>query len=158
MYQRFGWVLAAAMLAAAAGPARGLELSGASQAALHPQLRISMGTLQSSRGFALVPPLAPVLSTSQGADTDQGAGLSILTGALYGGAAGALIGLGVGLIEADNYFRDIAIGAGAGIIVGGSFGAARALRDTRAYRDGLSSPDRTPVLHGTRFSLLAGRF
>ncbi|HYZ87686.1 MAG TPA: hypothetical protein VE620_00175 [Myxococcales bacterium] len=47
--------------------------------------------------------------------------------ALYGGAAGLLIGGGVALLSGgDNVGRDLAIGAGAGLIVGAIFGAVDA--------------------------------
>ena len=44
--------------------------------------------------------------------------------ALYGGLAGLLIGFGVGLLEGNNLGRDIAIGAGAGLITEGVIGSA----------------------------------
>jgi hypothetical protein len=51
----------------------------------------------------------------------------IATDALYGGIAGLAIGAGVALLSNDgNWGRDLAIGAGAGLIVGGIFGAVDA--------------------------------
>ena len=51
----------------------------------------------------------------------------IATDALYGGLAGLAIGAGVALLQNDgNWGRDLAIGAGAGLIVGGIFGAVDA--------------------------------
>jgi hypothetical protein len=47
--------------------------------------------------------------------------------ALYGGIAGLAIGAGVALLNGgDNVGRDLAIGAGAGLIVGAIFGAVDA--------------------------------
>jgi hypothetical protein len=47
--------------------------------------------------------------------------------ALYGGIAGLAIGAGVALLNGgDNWGRDLAIGAGAGLIVGAIFGAVDA--------------------------------
>lgn len=47
--------------------------------------------------------------------------------ALYGGLAGLAIGGGVALLNGgDNWGRDLAIGAGAGLIVGAIFGAVDA--------------------------------
>jgi hypothetical protein len=59
----------------------------------------------------------------------------IATDALYGGIAGLAIGGGVALLTQDsNWGRDLAIGAGAGLIIGGIFGAvdAASMAD-RAY-------------------------
>lgn len=51
----------------------------------------------------------------------------IATDALYGGLAGLAIGGGVALLQNDgNWGRDLAIGAGAGLIIGGIFGAVDA--------------------------------
>ena len=48
--------------------------------------------------------------------------------ALYGGLIGTAIGGGIALIQQDknNWGRDLAIGAGAGLIAGGVFGAVQA--------------------------------
>jgi len=47
--------------------------------------------------------------------------------ALYGGIAGLAVGAGVALLNGgDNWGRDLAIGAGAGLIVGAIFGAVDA--------------------------------
>ncbi len=57
----------------------------------------------------------------------------IATDALYGGVAGLAIGAGVALLSGDgNWGRDLAVGAGAGLIVGGIFGAvdAASMSDT----------------------------
>ena len=127
-------------LALVALPAWG-DAPPSSAVALSPETRASERRVL----LATPTPAGPLLGAAEGAD-GSGPG-SILTGALYGGLAGALIGLGVGLIENDNYGRDIAIGAGAGILIGGALGAARAFGDSRsiAASDGLSSPERYPV-------------
>ena len=54
-------------------------------------------------------------------------GAIIATDALYGGLAGLAIGGGVALLNNDgNWGRDLAIGAGAGLLIGGIFGAVDA--------------------------------
>jgi hypothetical protein len=70
---------------------------------------------------------------------------TIATNALYGGAAGAILGTGVALIEQDNYVRDIMIGAGVGVIAGGIVGGVMAYGDEaydRVAVDGLGTPER----------------
>ena len=75
----------------------------------------------------------------------------IVRDALYGGLAGLAIGGGIALLNnGDNWQRDLAIGAGAGLLVGAIFGAVDAasadrymavvdsdarLRDRQAQRD-----------------------
>ncbi len=153
-------LFAAALLAALTFPALGRAASfedGAPRLRV-PELRLASLTSRGPRPpMTILPSMRGLLDESSGA-ADSGAGPAILYGALYGGAAGALIGLGVALIENDHYFRDIAIGAGAGLIVGGAFGAARSMRDQRPYPDNLSTLDRDPVLHGTTVPALAARF
>ena len=119
----------------------------------------SAGTAVSAGApLSALPPLGPLGRDALGA-TDSGGG-TILMSALYGGLAGAVIGLGVGLIESGNYGRDIAIGAGAGILVGAAFGAAHAFGDTRAITatDGLTTTERYPVFASARTVALGGRF
>jgi hypothetical protein len=62
----------------------------------------------------------------------------IFQDALYGGIAGLAIGGGVALISQDgNWGRDLAMGAGVGLLIGGIFGAvdAASMYDgTRAIR------------------------
>ena len=59
----------------------------------------------------------------------------IATDALYGGLVGLAIGAGVGLLQNDgNWGRDLAIGAGAGLIVGGLFGAVDVVSMTDRVR------------------------
>jgi hypothetical protein len=103
-------------------------------------------------------PLGPLGRDALGA-TDSGGG-SILMSAVYGGLAGAIVGLGVGLIESDNYGRDVAIGAGVGILVGAALGAAHAFGDTRAVSatDGLNTTERYPVFASARTVTLGRRF
>ncbi len=107
---------------------------------------------------ALPPALAPRGREALGA-TDASGGSTILVGALYGGLAGAVVGVGIGLLEKGHYGRDIAVGAGAGVLIGGALGAAHALGDARslAVTDGLNTTERYPVLTGHRFCL-GGRF
>ena len=76
----------------------------------------------------------------------------IATDALYGGLAGLAIGGGVALLQNDgNWGRDLAIGAGAGLIIGGIFGAV----DAASYADRASSRG---VGFNRAFSPLAGTF
>jgi hypothetical protein len=64
-------------------------------------------------------------------------GRIIATDALYGGIAGLAIGGGVALLQNDgNWGRDLAIGAGVGLIAGGIFGAIDAASADRAYSPG----------------------
>ena len=67
--------------------------------------------------------------------THRNPGAIIATDALYGGLAGLAIGGGVALLNNDgNWGRDLAIGAGAGLIIGGIFGAVDAAASAdRAY-------------------------
>ncbi|MFL5263038.1 MAG: hypothetical protein ACJ79L_11625 [Anaeromyxobacteraceae bacterium] len=101
----------------------------------------------------LAAPLAQIAGTS-----DSGTG-TIFTSALYGGLAGALVGGAVGLIENGNYGRDIAIGAGAGVLIGAALGAANAFHDTRAFpaTDGLNTTEKYPVIQGRTMGL-GGKF
>jgi hypothetical protein len=92
----------------------------------------------------------------------------IATDALYGGIAGLAIGAGVALLSNDgNWGRDLAIGAGAGLIVGGIFG--RGGRGDDGGQGVSSRPDagrrlqprrepvRREVLGPRRFPLLTAR-
>ncbi len=107
--------------------------------------------------LAALPTLAPLLRDAQGA-TDASGGGTILASALYGGLAGAVIGAGIGLLEGGNYERDIAVGAGAGIVVGAALGAAHAFGDSRPLaRDGLNTTERHPIMMASAFGL-SGRF
>jgi hypothetical protein len=106
--------------------------------------------------LAALPPVAPVLSASEGAEGDGGG--TILRSALLGGAGGAVIGLGVALIQNDNYGRDIAIGAGAGLVIGGVVGLSRTFGNRRALpEDGLSSVERNPIIQARTVGV-GGRF
>ena len=119
----------------------------------------STGTAVSTGAFlSALPPLGPLGRDALGA-TDSGGG-SILMSALYGGLAGAIVGLGVGLIEDGNYGRNVAIGAGAGILIGAALGAAHAFGDTHAVAatDGLNTTERYPVFASARTVSLGGRF
>jgi hypothetical protein len=76
-------------------------------------------------------------------------GAVIAQDALYGGLAGLAIGAGVALLQNDgNWGRDLAIGAGAGLLIGGVFGAV----------DAASSADRAPVGFNNAYRPVSGRF
>jgi len=69
--------------------------------------------------------------------------------ALYGGLAGLAIGAGVALLNNDgNWGRDLAIGAGAGLLVGGIFGAV----------DAAANADRAPTGFGRAVPVSSSRF
>ena len=70
-------------------------------------------------------------------------GAIIASDALYGGLAGLAIGAGVALIENNHdWGRDLAIGAGAGLLVGAAFGAVDAASaDRRMSAADLSARD-----------------
>jgi hypothetical protein len=73
----------------------------------------------------------------------------IATDALYGGIAGIAIGAGVALLSSDHdWGRDLAIGAGAGLLIGGIYGAI----------DAAANADRAPVGFGRSYSLASARF
>ncbi len=82
--------------------------------------------------------------------------------ALYGAAAGALVGAGVALIiNNDAWGRDLMIGTGAGILVGTAAGLVEASNrgPNRIAMDGLGSPDRdSPGKGVTTVARLGGRF
>ncbi|HZX93427.1 MAG TPA: hypothetical protein VFE90_02850 [Myxococcales bacterium] len=81
--------------------------------------------------------------------THRNAGAVIATDALYGGLAGLAIGGGVALINNDsNWGRDLAIGAGVGLLAGGIFGAV----------DAATMADRRPVGFGKSFGVTSGHF
>ncbi len=144
--------LAAWMLAAAvAGPAYagGIE-EGVTGNGAPVDARGSAGALAAIPAPPLLPPV-------EGA-TDASGGSSIVTSALWGGLAGAVVGTGVALIENGNWGRDIAIGAGIGLLAGGALGALNVFGDTnRPFSDGLRSPDRDPVLTARTMGL-SGHF
>jgi len=76
-------------------------------------------------------------------------GAIIAQDALYGGLAGLAIGGGVALIANDgNWARDLAVGAGVGLLIGGIFGAV----------DAASYADRHPIGFGNAYHLLNGQF
>jgi hypothetical protein len=69
--------------------------------------------------------------------------------AVYGGIAGLAIGAGVALLsDSGNWGRDLAIGAGAGLIAGGIFGAI----------DAASNSDRVPTGFGNAYHVVGGHF
>jgi hypothetical protein len=69
--------------------------------------------------------------------------------ALYGGLAGLAIGAGVALLQNDgNWGRDLAIGAGAGLLIGGVFGAV----------DAAANSDRVPIGFRRSYPVTSSRF
>jgi hypothetical protein len=93
---------------------------------------------------------------------------TVATDAAYGGVAGLLVGTGVALInEWDDWQRDMMIGAGAGLLVGAAVGVIHATYEAReadrrerrvAFRDGLGTTDRDPVVTAPTYVGWAGRF
>jgi len=76
-------------------------------------------------------------------------GAIIFQDALYGGLAGLAIGAGVALLSSDHdWGRDLAIGAGAGLLVGGIYGAI----------DAAANSDRAPAGFGRSYSLMKENF
>jgi len=69
--------------------------------------------------------------------------------ALYGGLAGLAVGAGIALItDSGNWGRDLAIGAGVGLLAGGIFGAV----------DAASQADRAPIGFNNGFRVMSGGF
>jgi hypothetical protein len=69
--------------------------------------------------------------------------------ALYGGLAGLAIGAGVALLQNDgNWGRDLAIGAGAGLLIGAVFGAV----------DAAANSDRAPTGFGRAYPMTSTKF
>jgi hypothetical protein len=69
--------------------------------------------------------------------------------ALYGGLAGLAIGAGVSLLDgSNNWGRNLAVGAGAGLLIGGVFGAV----------DAAANADRAPIGFNPAYRLTSGRF
>ncbi|TMA84215.1 MAG: hypothetical protein E6J65_07615 [Deltaproteobacteria bacterium] len=69
--------------------------------------------------------------------------------ALYGGIAGLAVGGAVALLNGgDNWGRDLAIGAGAGLLIGGIFGAV----------DAAANADRAPVRLNNAYRVMSGSF
>jgi hypothetical protein len=76
-------------------------------------------------------------------------GAIIAQDALYGGLAGLAIGAGVALISNDgNWGRDLALGAGVGLLVGGVYGAVEAA----------ANADRAPIGFNNGFRAVSGKF
>lgn len=93
----------------------------------------------------------------------------VLTDMLYGGAGGALVGLGIGLIEQDDYAENVLIGTGVGLLAGGIVGGFHAYSDHTGNevlsqashaRDGLGTlaRDRAHQRPMTRVAGLAWRY
>ena len=69
--------------------------------------------------------------------------------ALYGGLAGLAIGAGVALIQNDgNWGRDLALGAGVGLLAGGIYGAV----------DAASNADRINPGFNNGYRVMSGKF
>jgi hypothetical protein len=84
-----------------------------------------------------------------GVEYHRSPGAVIATDALYGGIAGLAIGGGVALItDSGNWGRDLAVGAGAGLIIGGVFGAVDVATYDRAQ----------PVGFGSSYKVMNARF
>ena len=80
----------------------------------------------------------------------------IATDALYGGLAGLAIGGGVALLNNDgNWGRDLAVGAGAGLIIGGIFGAVDAAASADRARP---AGDQRDVGFSRSVSPIGGKF
>jgi len=91
--------------------------------------------------------------------------VTIATDALYGGIAGLAVGAGVALIanDSNHWPRDLMVGAGAGLLIGGAIGAVEAVSDAsdhttttrRAEADIRDSGGRAPsgfsLSYGSRF-------
>ena len=81
--------------------------------------------------------------------THRSAASVIAQDALYGGIAGLAIGGAVALLNGgDNWGRDLAIGAGAGLLIGGIFGAV----------DAAANADRAPVRLNNGYRVMSGSF
>ncbi len=89
--------------------------------------------------------------------THRSPGAVIAQDALYGGVAGLAIGAGVALLSNDgNWGRDLAVGAGAGLVIGGIFGAV----DAASMSDQVARPvgDYRDVGFSSGVSPLHGKF
>ena len=81
--------------------------------------------------------------------THRSAASIIAQDALYGGLVGLAIGGAVALLNGgDNWGRDLAIGAGAGLLIGGVFGAV----------DAAANADRAPVRLNNSYRVMSGSF
>jgi hypothetical protein len=89
--------------------------------------------------------------------------VTVATDAFYGGIAGLAVGAGVALIgqDSDHWPRDLMVGAGAGLLVGGAIGVVEAVSDandrttTRAAADIRDSGGRAPTGYALSYG---GRF
>lgn len=104
-------------------------------------------------------PLTLTLQGNHAVQSDQGfrdvievsgrrSALSVVASdALYGGLAGLAIGAGVALINSDfnhggNWGRDLALGAGIGLVAGGIFGAVDVATSSDRYMSETTRGDR----------------
>jgi len=116
------------------------------------------------------PPAAPPARVTHYDTTDvvetrphRPAMATIATDALYGGIAGLAVGAGIALIgqDGDHWPRDLMIGAGAGLLVGGAVGAVEAVSDANdhparraeadIHNNGGSAPSGFAFSYGSRF-------
>ncbi len=134
-----------------------LAVAGSARAADGLQLQ-PPGALEGAASHAegVLAPSPLRLDASDLADASDIGARPILTDALYGAVIGLLIGTGVALLEGGNWGRDLAIGAGAGLIVGAAYGALADTGPASIVGDGLGSrPQPGPRAAGLGF---AGHF
>jgi hypothetical protein len=92
-------------------------------------------------------------------NTRRSTGAIVAQDALYGGLAGVAIGGGVALLNNGNdWARDLAIGAGAGLIVGGVFGAVDAATSSDRYATPVADSDHRSRGFGRAFKPISGTF
>jgi hypothetical protein len=92
-------------------------------------------------------------------NTRRSVGAVVVQDALYGGLAGLAIGGGVALLNNGNdWARDLAIGAGAGLIVGGVFGAVDAATSSDRYATPVADSDHRSRGFGRAFKPISGTF
>jgi len=144
------------LFAALALAALALPASAQSGAALQP----SQPALQPQDAPPL---LAQAQPSAAVVESDNRSAFTIIAvDALYGAAAGALVGVGVALIlNNDSWGRDLMICTGTGLLVGAGVGVLEASNrgPDRIALDGLGSPDRDPPGKGvTTLARLGGRF
>jgi len=145
-------------------PSTTVEVQQAPQPAPQPGTQVVV-TPQNAPPPAAPPPRVTKYDTTDVVETHshRPAMATIATDALYGGIAGLAVGAGVALIgqDSNHWARDLTVGAGAGLLVGGAIGVVEAVSDasdhttTRAAADIRDSGGRAP----TGFALsYGGRF
>jgi hypothetical protein len=92
-------------------------------------------------------------------NTRRSVGAVVAQDAIYGGLAGLAIGGGVALLNNGNdWARDLAIGAGSGLIVGGVFGAVDAATRSDQYAPPVGDSDHRSRGFGRAFKPISGTF